>query len=106
MSALRGLIAAGVRNPVYANMLAVCILACGFYAAGALVTETYPEFSLDRIMIETRYPGASAEEVEQGVATLTGSVEDWDELQAAEENAREGGAVSVISQLEIENGGA
>jgi len=43
-------------------------------------------------------------EVHSGVATLMGSVEDWDELQAAKENAREGGASSVISKLEIENG--
>jgi osmotically-inducible protein OsmY len=43
-------------------------------------------------------------EVHSGVASLMGTVEDWDELQAAKENAREGGATSVISKLEIENG--
>ena len=43
-------------------------------------------------------------EVHSGVATLMGTVEDWDELLAAKENAREGGAISVISKLEIENG--
>ena len=43
-------------------------------------------------------------EVHAGVATLMGSVEDWDELQAAKENARQGGATSVISKLTIENG--
>lgn len=41
-------------------------------------------------------------EVRSGVATLTGTVEDYDELQAAKENAREGGAISVISKLQIE----
>lgn len=43
-------------------------------------------------------------DVNAGVATLTGSVEDWDELQAAKKNARDGGATSVISKLEIEHG--
>lgn len=43
-------------------------------------------------------------EVQSGVATLMGSVEDWDELQAAKENAREGGATSVVSKLEVEEG--
>ncbi len=38
------------------------------------------------------------------MATLTGTMEDWDKLQAAKENAREGGAISVISNLEVENG--
>jgi hypothetical protein len=31
-------------------------------------------------------------------------VEDWDEYLAAKENTREGGATSVISKLDIENG--
>jgi osmotically-inducible protein OsmY len=43
-------------------------------------------------------------EVHSGVATLMGSVEDWAELRAAKENAREGGATSVVSSLKIENG--
>jgi osmotically-inducible protein OsmY len=41
--------------------------------------------------------------VNEGVATLFGTVEDWSELQSAKENAREGGATSVISELEIED---
>jgi osmotically-inducible protein OsmY len=39
--------------------------------------------------------------VQDGVATLEGSVEDWGEYQAAQENAIEGGAESVINNLEI-----
>jgi osmotically-inducible protein OsmY len=44
-------------------------------------------------------------EVHSGVATLTGSVDDWGELKAARDNARQGGAVAVVSQLDINNGG-
>jgi osmotically-inducible protein OsmY len=44
-------------------------------------------------------------EVHSGVATLKGSVEDWGELQSAQENAREGGAVAVISKLDINSSG-
>ena len=69
MSWLRGLIAAGVANPVYSNVLMICILVGGYYAATGLVTETYPQFSLDRISITVEYPGAGPEEVEQAVAT-------------------------------------
>jgi osmotically-inducible protein OsmY len=43
-------------------------------------------------------------EVHSGVATLTGSVDDWSELEAARDNARQGGAVAVVSQLDITNG--
>lgn len=69
MSWLRTLIATGVRNPVYANMLMVVLAAGGLVAARTLVRETYPEFSLDRISISVLYPGASPIEVEQGVCT-------------------------------------
>ncbi len=67
MSWLRSLIATGVQNPVYANMLMVVLAAGGLVAARTLVRETYPEFSLDRISITVAYPGASPPEVEQGV---------------------------------------
>jgi osmotically-inducible protein OsmY len=43
--------------------------------------------------------------VKQGVATLQGTVNDWNELHVAEENARQGGATAVISQLKIQNDG-
>jgi len=45
-----------------------------------------------------------AVQVSNGVATLRGDVEDWSEYQSAEENAYEGGAVSVTNLLEIEYG--
>lgn len=67
MNLLRGAIAAGVRNPVFANLLMICMLGGGCFAVRAMQRETYPEFSLDVIFIEAVYPGASAEDVEQAV---------------------------------------
>lgn len=40
-------------------------------------------------------------EVEQGVATLRGTVNTWREYLAAAENARDGGAVRVINRLRV-----
>lgn len=40
-------------------------------------------------------------DVDNGIATLTGSVDSWHERQSAAENAYEGGAVSVINKLTI-----
>ena len=40
--------------------------------------------------------------VENGVATLTGTVDTWAEYNAARENAYEGGAASVITKLEVD----
>lgn len=42
--------------------------------------------------------------VEDGVATLTGSVDTWTEYNAAEDNAYEGGAVDVVNKLVFEFG--
>lgn len=39
--------------------------------------------------------------VNGGVATLTGTVDSWSELNAARENALEGGAISVINDLDV-----
>jgi len=43
--------------------------------------------------------------VENGVATLTGTVESWAQFHAASENAFEGGAHSVRNQLKVGKGG-
>lgn len=67
MQFLRGLIAGGVRNPVFANVLMILILACGYFSTRRMVRESYPEFSLDHIAIEVAYPGASAEDVERAI---------------------------------------
>jgi osmotically-inducible protein OsmY len=42
--------------------------------------------------------------VESGVATLTGTVDSWQEKNAAVENAYEGGADAVVDRLRIANG--
>lgn len=41
--------------------------------------------------------------VDDGVATLTGDVDDWSERETATENAMEGGAVKVINKLNLNN---
>jgi hypothetical protein len=39
--------------------------------------------------------------VDDGTATLTGTVDSWSERQSAEENAMEGGADAVINKLTV-----
>ncbi|MGB2986433.1 MAG: efflux RND transporter permease subunit, partial [Phycisphaerae bacterium] len=69
MQLLRGIIAGGVRNPVFVNLLMVCILAGGFLSVRYMVREAFPEFSVDHIAIEVVYPGASPEDVERAICT-------------------------------------
>ena len=69
MPFLRALIGAGVRNPVLANLLMVCILVGGWFSTQGMVREAFPEFSLDHIAVEVVYPGATTEDVEHAICT-------------------------------------
>lgn len=40
--------------------------------------------------------------VENGIATLTGTVDSWSEYYAARENAFEGGAITVVNRLKVD----
>lgn len=67
MTLSSGIIAASVRNPVFANLAALGLLVGGFMAARHLPRETFPETAVDYILITTVYPGASPEDVEKGI---------------------------------------
>ncbi len=69
MLLLRGLIAGGVRNPVFVNLLMVFMLAGGVLSARGMIRESFPEFALDTIAIDVAYPGASPADVERTVCT-------------------------------------
>lgn len=62
-----GAIAWMVRNPVAANLLMLLLLVGGLLFARQIKQEIFPEFSLDMINVSVAYPGASPEEVEQGI---------------------------------------
>ncbi len=69
MRLLRGLITSGVNNPVFGNLLTVCMLVGGYIAVSRMVRETYPEFTLNRVMVDVIYPGAGPEDVERAINT-------------------------------------
>lgn len=55
------------RNSVAANLMMVLLLAGGFWMATQVQKEVFPQFELDMVRITVSYPGASPEEVEQGI---------------------------------------
>ncbi len=69
MQVLRAWIAGGVRNPVFANLLMVVFLAGGALSAQRMVREAFPELSLNHVLVDVAYPGASSEDVEHRVCT-------------------------------------
>lgn len=66
----RGAIAWMVHNPVAANLLMLVLLIGGFMMASEIRQEVFPEFELDVVTVSVLYPGATPEEVEQGVVTV------------------------------------
>ncbi len=61
------LLASFARNTVFANILLLLIFFAGFLATKMMVRESFPEFSIDKIVITVAYPGADPEEVEEGI---------------------------------------
>ncbi len=55
------------RNSVAANLLMVALLLGGAFAALNIRQEVFPSYQLDFVDIEMAYPGASPEEIEDGI---------------------------------------
>ena len=66
----RGVIAWMTRNGVTANLLMVVLMVGGFVASLQIKKEVFPEFSLDIVAVSVAYPGASPEDVEQGIVLV------------------------------------
>ncbi len=62
-----GPIAWMAKNPVASNLLMIIILVAGLVGVTRIKQEVFPEFELDMVTISVAYPGASPEEVEQGI---------------------------------------
>lgn len=56
-----------VDHRVSVNMIMVFIIVAGLYTVLNMRREIFPQFSLDMIAITVAYPGASPEEVEEGI---------------------------------------
>ncbi len=54
-------------NPVAANLLMALFIVGGLLFAGTVKQEVFPEIELDVIAVSVAYPGASPEEVEEGI---------------------------------------
>ncbi len=63
----KGSIAWMASNRVTPNIIMLILLIGGLYFAAKIKQEVFPEFSLDMVQIMVPYPGASPEEVEQGI---------------------------------------
>lgn len=63
----KGIIAWLVYNRVTANLLMMVLIVGGLFISTKITQEVFPEFEDDFVTITAIYPGASPEEVEQGI---------------------------------------
>ena len=93
----RGPIAWMARNGVAANLAMVIILVGGALGAMRMKQETFPAFDLDLVRVTMAYPGASPEEVEQGIIlAVEEAVRGVDGVKRVTSGAGEGaGSVAV-----------
>ncbi len=85
------------RNSIAANLLMVLLLGGGIWGAFTVQKEVFPETELDVVEISVGYPGASPEEVEQGILRpIESIVRSVDGIREIDSEAREGrGSVSI-----------
>jgi len=88
------------RNPVAANLLMVTLIVGGLLMAFRIRQEVFPTTELDVITVAVPYPGASPEEVEQGIIlAIEEAVRSLDGIKETTSQARDGMG-SVIIELE------
>jgi multidrug efflux pump subunit AcrB len=100
----RGPIAWMAKNSVAANLLMFIIMVGGLLGISRTKQEVFPEFDLDVITVSVPYPGASPEEVEQGIVlAVEEAVRGLDGVKRVTSSSAEGaGTVSVELLLEAD----
>jgi hydrophobic/amphiphilic exporter-1 (mainly G- bacteria), HAE1 family len=89
-----------VRNSPGMNTLMIALLVIGGFCLWSMRREEFPEFELERIVIAVPYPGASPEEVEEGICLkIEEAVRSVDGIKKQVSVASEGSG-SVILELE------
>ncbi|MCB9791372.1 MAG: efflux RND transporter permease subunit [Alphaproteobacteria bacterium] len=78
------------RNSVAANLLMFIVFVGGFIGLSTIKQEVFPEFQVDAVLVSVPYPGATPEDVEQGV------------IQAIEEEVRGVDGVKRITSTAAE----
>ncbi|MFM8735870.1 MAG: efflux RND transporter permease subunit [Pirellulales bacterium] len=64
---MRSIIAWTVRNTPAMNVLVVAVMVVGWISFSSMRREVFPEFDLEMALVTVAYPGATPEEVEEGI---------------------------------------
>lgn len=100
-STSRGAISWMAHNPVTANLLMLAFLLGGLIMTTKIKQEVFPDLQLDFVLFSAPFPGASPEEVEEGILlAVEEEVRGLDDIKEVTSTAWEGiGSVVVELQL-------
>ena len=92
-----GVVAWMAGHPVAANLLMLALVVGGLATALRVKQEVFPEFTLDVVGVSVTYPGASPEEIEEGIViVIEDSVRGLEGVKKVTSSSSEGrGSVSV-----------
>lgn len=89
-----------VKNHVAANILMLAFLIGGLIVMSGIKQEVFPEYELDIVDITVSYPGASPEEVEEGIIlAIEEEVRGLDDIERITATATEGSASISVELL-------
>lgn len=96
-----GIIAWFAHNHVAANLLMIIIIVVGLLSLTQIRRELNPDLTIDVVLVTVAYPGASPEEVEQGVtAKIEASIKDITGIENFNSYTREGSTQIYIDILQ------
>lgn len=91
------LAAFGVRKPVVANLVMFALVGAGLIFGLELRKEFFPETRPNQVLISAPYPGASPDEVEEGLAIkIEDAIDDLDGIEEINTSVSEGGLSVAI----------
>lgn len=96
-----GILAWMVNNRVTPNIMMLVFILGGLFVSFNIKQEVFPEFDLDMVNIMVAYPGASPEEVEQGIVfSIEEAIRGLDGVKKVTAAASEGFATVNVELLE------
>jgi len=96
----KGPIAWMAGNSVAANLVMLFLLIGGFFWGTQIKQEVFPEFTLDQVTVSVVYPGASPEEVEQGIILpIEEAIQSLDGIEEITSVADEGNGRVTVEAL-------
>jgi multidrug efflux pump subunit AcrB len=100
----KGTIAWMATRSVPANLLMVILLIGGFMFVQKIKKEIFPNFDMDRVVISVSYPGASPDEVEQGIIlSIEEAIQGIEGIKSVESKASEAHASVMIEIIDGED---